>query len=368
MKQFCKYSGVILQNDNLLSGLNVSTKKQISASTHMVFHPQYKIQDILQMASSKPFEQLTEVQRHLLAVAMLKHTGLVKIKTPITVELMPAETTLKIFGLLVEACIRIASNYKLWNDLLYKHPTMEVRADNLDDIDLKQFIKAQIFQGTTVLLLSNSSHSLRAKTNSEKLDDEIEFEYQLKQQLLNHRSNRDKYSFEPHMGKYVINEWDTVLKSEQGTRLDSTTRDRAHYLFHTVPEKVVPSKATVTQIRAIREGIVDTVTLSIAPEDTVTRTYVSLTVGYLDSILDYLTHVNNIFGGITKQVPARLGEAFPIQYTVNEIAKPDPFKTIEAMPAPINSELTKSTNPLVQKILAKRAAELLAAGGDTNEK
>jgi len=99
----------------------------------------------------------------------------------------------------------------------------------------------------------------------------------------------------------------------------------------------------------------DLLPVSIAPEDSMNRSYIALTVGYLDVVLDHFTDLATMFGATIETVDADLPSAYPVNYGVKRAVMQT--STIK----PKKSKLSGSKEGLVQRILAKKA------GGTTSE-
>ncbi len=353
MKQFCRYSGITLQHDTILDNLGLTRNKLFLAGEHAVFNRYYTIFDTVSMATFKPAARMTTDQRRLLFIAMLRHTGLVKVDWPVTQDVLSSDRILVLFPMMVDVAIRIASHFGEWQNLLPAMPRMNIRKDNFLDVDIPSYLAE--LHGRTQILLLPANLKVTKKTASELLGDEIDLEWQLKQQILRHRSDKKKTAFNVNVGKYVLNELDKSLKLV-GKSLTEDDKAKAIYIFSTAKEKI---KYGPTPIEGLRNLIVVHVSVGIAPSDTLLRSYTALTVAYLDNCLDYSNSITSLFGGITETVQAKLPSAYPTAYTVERAVTPaNPFTQPAgaAIVVPKNPALaeTAKTNPLLARILAKQ--------------
>jgi hypothetical protein len=359
MKQFCKYSGLVLQQSTYLNNLGLPHSKLLRPGEELVFR--YTIFDILHMATHKPPEKMAAVQRYLLAVAMLHATGTVKIKFPFSRAYLTDSIVGTIYPILIESCIRIASNRQRWMNLLESDrlPTIENRADNWNQINWPAYCK-EILLPNTALLLFKKLVTAKEETQN-KLNDEIELERELRKTLTEHRQQRGKFTFTPAMGKAVLRELNITLAREDRPTLSSEYMSKCMQCFSSKEEQ---QKVGAHFVEQLRELIYLHVKVSYDSEDSILRTQVSLTLGFLDNLLDYFNSLAALFGGITVNKPAKLPDTSPAQYTVRTVVQQMPFpEHTLTMPA-VNSNLEKSTNPMVQKLLAKKAAELAAQKGE----
>jgi len=350
MKQFCIKSGIVIKHDTVLDNLGLDPIKLNTPSIHPVFS--YPLVDIISMATSKPHQNLTTNQRHLLALAILDRTGVVSIQYPIMVEELEPEKLLKLFPMIVEIGVRIVLNYQYWEDSLDLRPRIELRADNKNDVNIFGYIKNILFQQSAELLLPRSTSRLTQK-ESRLLDEEIDFEVELKRKIAEHNSNTKTNNYTITMGKYVLKELSKEIFNTTGHHLKKDFQDLALYILATNPEKLSTHKATYKQVKHLREMIVTHIPISIAPEDTLTRAYTAIVVKHLDDKLDYYSSVAAIFGAITEKVPAKLGSAYPLEYSVVEV-NASPFDSgVLSIPTK-NKNLKNSSSSLVQRLLAKR--------------
>lgn len=358
MRQICSKSGIVLQRDTILDNLGIKPKSLTKLSTHMIFS--YDIVELLIMASFKRYESLTTTQRHLIAVALLDQTGMIKIKFPITTDILPPEKLLPIFPLITESCIRIACNRDYWKDMAHNRPKIEIRLDNWEDINIVGFIKKQIYMNTAILLLPRSSSRL-VNAKESMLDDEIDFERMLKRKIVEQNANRKTSYYTTRMGKEILRELEKELKQTNKSenkivKMSSGYKELAMYILAADVDKISPNRATYKDIKKLRDLIDEYVQVSIAPEHTMMRAYVAIVMSNLDKKLAYQLSVAVMFGQMTTTVQAKLNPALPLEYSTQELVK-DPFSAGTVNIPPKNSNLESSTNSLVHRIRAKRNGE-----------
>ena len=313
------------------------------------------------MATHKPFEKLTTQQRHLLAVAIIDKCCPITIYRPINSELLPADKLLSLFPMIVEAGIRCASMWDNWKVVRKGMPRMEVRLDNFTELNLLSYIKNIFFVETHNLLFTENLNTISAR-KANRLDEEINFEIELKQQIKNYDASRKHNTFTPAMGKFVLAILTKELKNTP-TPITNNFRDVAYYIFNTPAGKISRTKiggeivyVNSDTIARLRNLIVTYSKFTIAPEDTLARAYTAITVRHLDSKLDYFQSVVALFGIETEEVLVDLDPEYPIEYSVKKLPKVAVHTKATVIPPPKNPDVDKSTSPLIQRILAKRAA------------
>lgn len=366
MKQICKYTGITLAHDNCLDSLGVTYRQSMTVGQHLVFS--YPLSAVLRMAAHKPIPTLSTRQRHLLFVALLKHTGLVTFKFPLIAEHLDDQLVQNLFPALLNSALHIALNRDYWNDMLPEIARIEVRQDNATDISWKYFINEILATETTVLAARsqhvNSTPSLRARKKRNLLEDEILLERELKEQLTKHRESLKNYIYTANIGKKVL---DILVKElyEVGAPLSASTFDLYTHILTRKPDQI---KASVRALEALRTQIVEVIGgavtadgtakyVSIAPEDAYTRSNVAITVGYLDKIISDWNSVTTLFGAITSRDTTTLPAAFPSNYEIITVTANRFQVSTPVLPmAPKNPNTSTSTNPAILAILAKRAA------------
>ena len=369
MRTFCIKSGVIISQDNCLDNLGLGRNKLTKVSEHLVFG--YPLKDLLTMATHKPFEKLSTKQRHLLAVAIVDKCCPIDIYRPINSELLPPDKLLSLFPMIIEAGIRVASMYDNWLTVKAGMPRMEVRLDNFTELNLMSYIKNIFFVETHNLLFTDNLSTIQAR-KANMLDEEINFEIELKQQIKQYDAKRKNSTFSPKMGKFVLAILTKELKNTP-TPITNDFRDIAYYIFNTTADKISRvkiGKAMVyvnsDTIARLRNLIVTYSKFTIAPEDTLARAYTAITVRHLDSKLDYFQSVVALFGIETEEVLVDLEPEYPIEYSIKQMPKIATHTKSTVIPPPKNPEVANSTNSLIKRILAKRAAAAASKGG-TND-
>ncbi len=157
------------------------------------------------------------------------------------------------------------------------------------------------------------------------------------------------------MGKAVLREVNVTLAREDKPTLSAQYLEQCLFVFTNKPEK---QKVGVHFIQHLRELIYLHAKISEEAEDTILRSQVSLTLGYLDALLDYFADLSYLFGdGKVVNTPAKLPQASPVSYTVRTIIPSTSFPESTVVIPVKNKNLEASTNPLVQKLLAKKLAE-----------
>jgi hypothetical protein len=352
MKQMCKKSGILISADTtLLSLCNLTTvrKKLLTVSTHPIFT--YHLGDILKLATAKPYEKLTLAQRHLLLIAMIDKLGCIDIRYPITKDsILSKSQVLNLFPKLIEACMRINTRPGKWRQILEETPKMEVRTDNFYQLPLYSFIKEEVIPNT-LLLVELAGSSATVRTSKDKLEDEIELERQLKRTISEHRTIREKYLFKPHMGKLVLELLNRDVLAATGKALSDKYIENAMHIFTTKPEKIRCPSA----ILPLRKTIVSLLPKEQSPDYELERAYTALAVGYLDTTLEHYNNMSRLFGVEPTRIQAQLPNHYPIAYTTSEIRQ-SPFQSAEKRIEPKNPNIGATTNPFLQKLLAKRAA------------
>lgn len=326
-----------------------------------------------------PAQDLTRTQRHLLTVALLHHTGLVSFPFPLLPDSFPDTLALQLFPALLRGATRICLNSTYWNSYKTELPTISISHENTISLDSNKssgginwvyFIKEVVDLGTEPLEFRASgilhAPTLTSRNRVDLLADEIALEWELKAQILKHRENLKKYIYNANIGKKTLGMLLTEY-AEVGETLHPATLEDYTTALTVRPEKL---KLSVRVLETLRDDIVEKIGgardnngiqkyISIDPSDTLSRSQVALTVGYLDKIISDWNSVTNLFGAITVKRQATLPSSFPTGYTVTSVES-NPFPLITGL-EPKNKHLASTTNPIIMALLEKRKQQELAA-------
>jgi hypothetical protein len=324
MKVFCRYTGTILQHDTCLNNLGIKGHKLYKPAEHQVFS--YDIWDLAKMASFKPVVELTPKQRYLLVVAMIKATGKVSIKFPITEELLPEGKVLKVYPILLQAILRIAVNGKEWAEISPLIPRMEIRQDNYRNLNLVAFIQDVIGAKTEFLSYANPKRAIKkADENSEDWD-AVEKERALQQAIAGKPATKE-FTFTINMAKFTLKLLSEELQDAIGRGLSKAEMEKAIAYFVKSPENVNAASQSVEKLEFLIEEYVSP---SIIPGDFHARTYVELTLERLRRVKKHLNSINFLFGEISE---APIPKGHTVEF---EIVGTDPFNSNQSQEVSTN--------------------------------
>jgi len=361
MKTLCQISGTTISASNTFTAQIKSAKLRTrTLARHPVFS--YSLRELVILSAEKEPQQWTPEQRHLLFLALAHKTGTLVQEYPI----LPGSCGLTEYKLLsalpaiILLCSRIVLNREGWKDLqeLEALPSIVVRADQ-EAIDLPAFYSKTIAPFTELLALGKAGTRVTETRDPDSiLDRELFYERELKRALsmpTKSKSNIHKYS--PTIGKHVLK----VLCNELGTKV--AIHDLLPMDYYQQYQALLISKPSDTGhipeavINRLWEHLNNTVKISVAPEDTIIRAYVSLTLQHVKECIEYKTDLNAMFGCTTTLVSAQLNPAIPANWRIRTLAQ-DP---LSAGTLTLPAVAPNTTNPLALRLRAERLAKEEAA-------
>lgn len=361
MRTLCQISGTSITASNTFTTQLKSAKLRTrTLARHPIFS--YSLRELVILASEKEPQAWTPEQRHLLFLALAHKTETLQQEYPILLGScgLTEYKLLSALPALILLCSRIVLNREGWKDLqeLECLPSIVVRQEQ-GSINLPDFYSKTLAPYTELLALGKAVTRVTTTRDPDSiLDRELYYERELKRALnLPTKQKSTIHQYTPTIGKHVLK----VLCNELGSKAaihDLLPMDYyPHYQFLLVNKPSDTGNVPEHILNRLWTHLNDTVKISIAPEDTIIRAYVSLTLQHLKECIEYKTDLSAMFGGTTTLVAAQLNPAIPAKWQIRTLA-PDPLSASTLTLPPV---APNTTNPLALKLRAQREAAEEAA-------
>ncbi len=330
---FCKYSGVVLQTTNQFNNFGKLHSDTIVPSVHPVLH--FGLQKLITYACHKPAEKLSATERHILAVAMLRHTGAIKILFPITDKTLKASTTISIFDELVQFSIMLNNRWPLWEQLLPKIPHIAITKENYDTVNLATWLVEILVPAMKQLTSSVNGfiHGVTIGPNVD-LDGPADFESQLKQDLDHWNARKKRTRYHVNIGHWAIDKLEKALGP-----IDLKVKQELKFYLNSPPEKIRRIKRLI-EIRELFK--------TVLPLDESNRLNTLLILRNLDAKIEYHNDIAVMFGGVQTKTKADLPDELGISYDI--IGIPTMGQNLEVQTKHEISKGQKLTNPNLAKL------------------